>query len=154
MKFYNKHILVGQYDWYGDYVYDTIISCRENFRPIWQIEYEEENGGIQKDFPMSLVPTAEHLVEDALILLAYEIEKNKSFIDLVHRLLDCKKVHHINLYEDLIEDKRNLLLTKLKEIKFSHDLVFINIPMDQVKIMDKYQIKARYLVNVNLKMKN
>lgn len=154
MKFYNKHILVGNYDWYGQYHYDTILSCHENFRPLWQIEYEEENGGLKNNLGLSLVPTSEHLVEDALILLAYEIEKDSGFIDLVHKLLNCKKVQHINMYEDLIEDKRKLLLTKLKEIEFKHDLIFMNIPMDDVKILDKYKVKAKYLIDVNLKMKN
>ena len=154
MKFSNKHILVGHYDWYGSFHYDTIISCYESSRPIWQIEYEDENAGLKNEKGMSCVPTSEHFIEDALILLAYEIEKDQSFIKLLNKLLDCKNISNINLYEDLIEDKRKLILMKLKEIPFKYDLIFMNIPMNQIKILDKYQLKAKYLVDVNLKMKN
>ena len=124
MKFYNKHILVGQADWYGNYHYDTLISCHENNRPMWFVEREEENGGLKIQKGMSLIPTNEHFMEDALILLAYDIDQNESFIQFMNKLLNTKKINRIDLYEDLTEDKRKLILSKLKTIEFNHELIF------------------------------
>ncbi len=153
MKYYNKHILVGQYDWYGRFHYDTILSLHENHRPVWLVELEDENGGITLKKSKRVIPTLEHMIEDGLILLAYEIEKNEMFIQFLNKLLDDKKWSMLEMYE-LSEEKRKLILTKLKTIDFHSDLTCMGLSVKEAKTLNKYKLKATFMCPVEIKMKN
>lgn len=155
MKYYHRHILIGQYDWSGIYHYDCVLNLSENIRCHWYFEDEDYDGRIKISHIKShVIPSAENLYEDALILIAYEIEKDESFRDFMNKLLHRKKIGRLDIYKDFTDDQRKMIKTKLKLVEFRNDFIFIDIPIDQAKIMKKYKLKAKYFVDVNINMKN
>lgn len=155
MKFYHRHILIGQYDWTGNYHYDCILNLTENVRPHWFFDDEEEDGRVKvSQYKSHMIPSLENIYEDALILIAYEVEKDENFMSFMNKLLNRKTLGLLDIYEDITDDQRKHIKTKLKQVEFKHDLVFINIPINQAKLMKKYKIKGKYLVDVDISMKS
>ena len=149
MNYYNSHILVGSRDWYGRFGYETIISRQENSSPVWVVETVVD-GRVESRMLENLrvIPSLERLIEDALIILAYSIEKKQAVIDYVDRLKGNRDSAFLAMYEDLTEKQRDELHALLKSQDFESELVFVDIPLSSVESLKSYKLKARYLANI------
>lgn len=149
MNYYNSHILVGSMDWYGRFGYETIISRQENSSPVWVVETMVD-GRVESRMLENLrvIPSLERLIEDALIILAYSIEKKQAVIDYVDRIVGNHDIAFLAMYEDLTEKQRDELHALLKSQDFESELVFVDIPLSSVESLKSYKLKARYLANI------
>ena len=149
MNYYNSHILVGSRDWYGRFGYETIISRQENSSPVWVVETMVDGRVESRTFEnLRVIPSLERLIEDALIILAYSIEKKQAVIDYVDRLMGNRDSAFLAMYEDLTEKQRDELHALLKMQDFESELVFVDIPLSSVESLKSYKLKARYLANI------
>lgn len=144
---------MGQYDFYGQFIYDVVFNLHEKSYQHWTYEFEDERQ-VSSKLKGQIIVTPDHCIEECLILVAYEIEKQADFIDLMNKLLKRKHLGRLDMFEELDEDQRKRILTHLKTIEFKHHFIFMNIDIKQAKALQHYKLKARYLIDINIKLKN
>ncbi|MCQ6253572.1 hypothetical protein [Methanocaldococcus sp.] len=112
----NAFIMVGWSDFLHNGIYPThCLILHENDRPWWvltpifrfQDECKPENCKI-----VVWIPTAEHMLEDALLMIGIYVLKDKELVTLAKRFFRNKEKNRIWLYEDI--DKKDL--EKLREV--------------------------------------
>ena len=89
----------------------------ENDRPAWvlvdQNIFQEERSGFPK---ITWIPTVENVLEDALLMVAIHIRKNREIAKIAKGFYSKIGSRRIELYSNFNESQRNTLYQKCREI--------------------------------------
>ncbi|RLI75424.1 hypothetical protein DRP04_13490 [Archaeoglobales archaeon] len=152
----NAFIMVGRPDPLHNGIYPThCLILHENDKPWWVLtpifrfpdECKPENCKI-----IVWIPTVEHMLEDALLMIGIYVLKDKELVSLAMRFFKNKEENRIWLYNDI--DRKNL--KKLREVckrilpRYNVKIV-VAITLDstilrQVEVLKEYEVECEVCI--------
>jgi len=111
-------ILVGSAHLYhGGINPSHIIYLSENDRPAW-ILVNEHIFSKKTGEKITWIPTLEHTLEDALLMIAIYAVKDSRICEMAKKFFGCGINHKLELYKDTKPQDREQLYQKCREIDF------------------------------------
>jgi len=93
------------------------LFLSENDRPAWilvdQNVFPEERSSVSR---ITWIPTVENMLEDALLMVAVHISKNREILEMAKVFSIDIESNDVELYSSLNESQRNTLYQKCREI--------------------------------------
>ena len=118
MGTFTAQILVGfPHPHHEGITHTHLIYLSENSRPAWilteQNVFLEETSDFSK---ITWIPTIEHMLEDALLMIAIYIIKNDDIVQKAKSFLSSEEPNWVEMYEDISESHRNELYSMCRKI--------------------------------------
>ncbi|RKZ30120.1 hypothetical protein DRQ33_08150, partial [bacterium] len=93
------------------------LFLSENDRPAWMLFdqniFRKERQGYSK---ITWIPTVENMLEDALLMIAIHILKNREIVEMAKGFSSKIESKRVELYSNFNESQRNMLYQKCREI--------------------------------------
>jgi hypothetical protein len=129
------------------------VFLSENDRPAWvlvgQNIFKESGEGVRK---ITWIPTVEHMLEDALLMIAVHVCKNKQLIDLAKSFSPKVESDRMELYSDLKGTHRKQLYRKCREVShFPKVIITIfrgSTIEKQLRVLGEYKMEVEVCVPI------
>ena len=93
------------------------LFLSENDRPAWVLVDQNIIQEERSSFPkITWIPTVENMLEDALLMVAIHILKNREIVEMAKGFYSKIESKRFELYSNLNESQRNTLYQKCREI--------------------------------------
>ena len=153
MGTFTAQILAGvPHLYHGGITPTHYLFLSENSRPSWTLVNQNVfDRSDDEEKTIVWIPSVENMLEDALVMIAIHVIKNKQIIDLAQKM--CKNIEgsHLELYENLTESQRQeiyqecrrnenwpkMVITVLKGSSIKH----------QVSVLKKYSLDAEICIS-------
>ena len=121
------------------------LFLTENSKPAWFIfttdVFSEEKHKTKK---ITWIPTVDNMLEDALLMIAIHILKDKEICELAKKYFRNKSAEWVEMYEDIDEKDRHQLYEKCRDIKIRFKIVLTALEgssiLNQIKILENYKM--------------
>ncbi|MCX6701318.1 MAG: hypothetical protein NTV68_15600 [Methanomicrobiales archaeon] len=135
------------------------LFLSENSHPAWilvnQNIFEEpinfRKGGRVKKTRIIWIPSIENMLEDALLMIALYVIKNRQIIDLFQKICQNSGESHLEIYEKLTGSQRDECYQECRRIKNLPKIVVTvtrgSTIQDQLSVLKKYSIEAELCVS-------
>ena len=111
-------ILVGSpHPYHGGINPTHYLFLSENDRPAWILVNQNVFPTRQRGYPKIIwIPTVENMLEDALLMIAIHVCKNREVVELAQSFSDKIQANRVEMYRDFEESQRKQLYQKCKVI--------------------------------------
>lgn len=162
MGTYTASILVGKEDIYhGGIIPTHQLFLSENDKPAWVLtEMDSENRSSRK---IVWVPTLENMLEDALLMVAIYVLKDKEVVEKAER---CFKIslydyyNYIELYSHIEDDDRRELYRLCKrvfhkyELKLTLTVMLGSYILKQIHVLREYPVECEVCITKFARSRN
>jgi len=136
----------------GEFGPTHYLFLLENFRPSWILVNQNifDQPGV-KEKRIVWIPTVENMLEDALVMIAIHVIKNKKIIDLAQKMFENIEVSHVEVYQNLTDTQRQQIYQECRRIekwpKFVITVIGGSSIKRQLSVLKKYSIKAELCIS-------
>jgi len=152
MSTVTAQILIGHPHLYHGGIGPThYLFLLENSRPVW-ILVNENISRFTRLRKIRWIPTIEHMLEDALLMIGVHLIKNKELMDMAMSFNPDYKKPMIELYSTFSDEQLNKLYKKCREIKNFPKIVVVALNESAIKsqldILEKYKMDVDVCVPI------
>lgn len=148
---YTASILVGkEHTFHGGIIPTHLLFLSENDVPAWILTEIGDNRSLEK---IVWVPTLENMLEDALLMVAIYVLKDR---EVVGKVENCFKTslydHYIELYNHVEEEDRRKLYRLCKrifrkyELKLTFTVMLGSYILNQIKVLENYPVECEVCI--------
>lgn len=149
MASFTGQMLVGSADrFHGGIIPTHFLFLSENHRPAWVLvpENVDSKNNAEK---ITWIPTVEHMIEDALLMIAIHVVKDQGIRELAGTISQKLESDWVELYDDIDEQDREELYQKCRAIDFMHYECKVVVTIlkgssiqDAASVLESYRIEA------------
>jgi len=149
-------ILVGmQHPNHGGIVPTHFLFLSENSRPAWTLVNQNISDlSRTEDMRIVWIPSTDNMVEDALVMVAIHVIKDKQIIDLCQRMSKNIVESCLEVYDGLTELQRQEIYQKCRRIKNWPKIIVTVMKGSsiekQVSILKKYSLDAEVCFSLRI----
>lgn len=148
-------ILVGDPHPFDDGIIPShFIFLKENNQPSWSLVKANVFQG-NKNYDVSEIvwkPTKENMLEDALLMVAIHVLKNKEIVKIAKDFSNRIDSQMMELYTDLNKEQRDLLYKKCRELsEFPKIILSIfrsSTLEEQITVLEQYKMEVEVCIPV------
>jgi|SRR5450759_6314 len=127
------------------------LFLSENSRPAWILLPENVFGlGVGSQKKITWIPTVEHMLEDALLMIAIHVIQDETICGLAQKYIKSKDPLWVELYKDIDEQKLVDLHLKCREIPNRYKAVISVLKgssiSNQLSIIEDYHMDVEVCV--------
>jgi len=143
-------ILIGKSHPYDGGITNLTYSLylSENSNPAWRLTPFNDTQN-KKEFVW--IPTLEHMLEDALLMIGLYVIQDKDLLESYNSLQTKKDTNRLSLYEDFKAEELNALREITKKVKFDGKLLISvfngSTILRQLLVLKNYQMNVEVCVS-------
>jgi hypothetical protein len=122
------------------------LFLSENSRPAWILVEQNIFGHEHEAQRVVWIPTAENMLEDALLMIAMYVLKDKEILEMAEGFFKNKGRNPLELYDDISKDDLKKLYERCREIEMGCKIVISVFDGSsirrQVNALEKYKMDA------------
>lgn len=145
MATYTAQILVGQKHSYDSGIINLSHSLylSENSRPAWILSAIDDSRELKRIQQRIIwIPTLEHMLEDALVMIAMYVLKDKEILALAEQCFRSTSKEFIELYDDIAPYQLEELYQQSRQIVGSHKTMISvfhgSSILNQLSVLENY----------------
>ena len=141
-------ILVGEsHPYQGGIIPSHMLFLSENSRPAWTLKpllFDQDRANDKKEIVW--IPTVDHMLEDALLMIALHIQQDHELIQLAKSLYRNALHARVELYESFDVSQRMQLYEKCRMLS-EYPKIIISVfnestIKDQLQVLNGYQMES------------
>jgi hypothetical protein len=125
----------------------------EGSRAAWKLKKE---GELTREIVW--IPTVEHMLEDAILMIALYVERDEQLVVLVESKLGQKLPNRLEMYDALDEQTRTDLYEKCREISFKYKWILTAITgshiLHQLSSLKQYHAQMEVCVPIYTRLRS
>jgi len=148
-------ILVGSSHPFGDGIIPShYLFLSENSRPSWKLVRANvfQETKTYKLSKIVWIPTVENMLEDALLMVAIHVLKNKEIIKIAKDYSSKIESQLLELYSDLNNKQRDILYQKCRELsEFPKIIISVfrsSTIEEQITVLEKYKMEVEVCTTI------
>jgi hypothetical protein len=153
MGTFTAQILAGvPHLYHGGIIPTHYLFLSENSRPSWTLVNQNVvDRSEDKEKPIVWIPSVENMLEDALVMVAIHVIKNKQIIDLAQKMYKNIEGSHLELHENLTESQRREIYQECRRIENWPKMVITVMKGSSIKrqisVLKKYLLDAEICIS-------